>query len=78
MTMIARKKHLTADEVKKLPVGTRIDLHGRDRHGYSTVIECTIVQSGKSKKLAYTDYYGARTVLPIRKIEGPIHYYTEG
>lgn len=76
--MIVRKKHLTADEVKKMPVGTRIDLHGRDRNGYSTVLECTIVQSGKSKKLAYTDYYGTRTVLPIRKIEGAIHYYTEG
>ena len=78
MTTMAAKKHLTADEVKKLPVGTRIDVHGRDRHGYSTIINCRIVQSGKSKKLAYSDYYGCRTVIPIRRIEGPIHYYTEG
>ena len=76
--MIAPKKHLTAEEVKKLPVGTRIDVHGRDRHGYSTVLECTIVQRGKSKKLSYSDFYGTRTLIPIRKIEGPIHFYTEG
>ena len=78
MVTMATKKHLTADEVKKLPVGTKIDLHGRDRHGYTTIINCQIVQSGKSKKLAYSDFYGNRTVLPIRKIEGAIHYYTEG
>ena len=78
MTMMAAKKHLTAEEVKKMPVGTRINLHGRDRHGYTTTTECRIVQSGKSKKLAYSDFYGTRTVIPIRKIEGAIHYYTEG
>ena len=71
------KDKLTAAQVRALPVGSPVDLHGRDRHGYSTVLHCEVVQSGKKKVLAY-DWNGERMTKPIRELSGSIHYYTAG
>lgn len=68
-------RHLTAEEVRRLPLGTLIDIHGRDRHGYSTTTRCSIVQRGKAKRLMPLGLYADRSI-PITKREGAIHYYT--
>ena len=54
----------------------KVILHGRDRHGYSTELHCTLVQSGKAKVLAYRDTDGTRQTKPIRDYPGK--YYTIG
>lgn len=63
---IGLKKELTAAEVKKLPVGSRVILHSFDRYGAHRVLEMTVVQSGKKKVLSANDYYGNRIEKPIR------------
>ena len=70
---------LTADEVKKLPAGVTVTVHGRDRRGYSTELICEVVHtaSGKSRQLRYYDP-GASAVkrMPVRSLDGVVHYYT--
>ena len=75
MIVIVNDK-LTAEEVRKLEVGTPVILHWRDRRGYHTELECTVVQSGKSKVLAFRDIDGTRQTKPIRDYPGK--YYTKG
>ena len=75
MIVIVKDK-LTAAEVRKLEAGTPVILHGHDRHGYSTELHCTVVQSGKAKVLAYRDTDGTRQTKPIRDYPGK--YYTVG
>ncbi len=70
-------RKLTADEVKKLPSGTKILLHGRDRYGEATQLECTVAQSGKKKILTYWDVNMHRETKPIRQLDGVDRYYTE-
>ena len=68
---------LTAEQVKQLPVGSKVTLHGADRFGLHTQLECTIVQSGKKKVLEYMnlDPFGIRT----KAIQNyPNKYYTKG
>ena len=65
---------LTAAQVRKLPVGTRVDLHGFDRHGIPTWLECTVVQSYRKKVLEYRDVDGMKTTKNIR--DYPNKYYT--
>ena len=67
---------LSAAEVRELPIGTKVTLHGRDRRGYSTKLECAIVQSARSKTLAYRDVDGLTKTKPIR--DYPNKYYTKG
>ena len=69
-------KQLTAEQVKQMPAGSIVLLHGRDRFGIHTQLECTIVQSGKSKKLSYRNTDGLTTLRPIRNY--PNKFYTEG
>ena len=64
------KKRLTAVEVRKLPIGTRVQLHGADRHGEHSVLDCVITQSGKHRVLSYTDYYGSRMTKRIQDYPG--------
>ena len=71
------ERKLTADEVKALPDGAQVRVYGRDRYGYTVWKECDVVTEGRSKKLRYLD----RTVMmvkriPIRKLDGVVHYYT--
>ena len=67
---------LTAKDVRSLDTGTRIILHGHDRHGYRTELHCTLVQSWKTKLLAYRDENQTRQTKPIRDYPGK--YYTVG
>ena len=67
---------LSAAEVRELPIGSKVTLHGRDRRGYSTELECTIVKSARSKALAYRDVNGLTETKPIR--DYPNKYYTKG
>ena len=67
---------LSAAEVRELPIGAKVTLHGRDRRGYSTKLECAIVQSARSKTLAYRDIDGLTKTKPIR--DYPNKYYTKG
>ena len=62
-------RKLSAEEVKKLPVGTEVVLHRADRHGEHVALYCSLLYSGKNKKLAYRDGYGERQLLPIRDAE---------
>ena len=64
------KKRLTAVEVRKLPIGTKVQLHGADRHGEHTTLDCVITQSGKHRVLSYTDYYGSRMTKRIQDYPG--------
>lgn len=61
------EKVLTAKEVKKLPVGTKVVIIGADRHGECTRQECTVSQSYKTKVLRCSSFFDYGTkFLPIR------------
>ena len=64
------KKTLTAEEVKKLGIGAKVNLCGHDRYGYKTWLECEIAQSGNRKMLKYWDYRGVSDLKPIRDYPG--------
>ena len=68
------KEKLTAAKVRKLPEGTRVILHGRDRRGYSTELPCTVAKSYRSKVLHYLEFDGTTVTKPIR--DYPNKYYT--
>lgn len=63
---IGTRKELTAEEVRKLPVGTKVILHHFDRYGAHAALELEIVQSGKKKILVAYDWNGTRIEKPIR------------
>ena len=73
-----RNALLTIDQVKDLPVGSKVTLNGYDRRGNHTILECTVVQSGRKKVLEYVDrsnYFQIRT----KDIKNyPNKWYTEG
>lgn len=73
---IGRDKELTAEQVKKLPVGTMVRLHSFDRHGYHQALEMKVVQSGKKKILQRTDFCNGLITKQIRK-ETDRFCYTE-
>ncbi len=74
--MIRRAKDkLTAAEVRKLPEGTRVDLHGYDRSGTPSWLECTVIRSYKKKLLAYRNPDGTKATKEIR--DYPNKYYTK-
>ena len=61
------EKVLTAAEVKKLPVGTKVIIIGADRRGECTRQECTVSQSYKTKVLRCSSFFDYDTkFLPIR------------
>ena len=70
------RKKITASEVRELPEGARVRVHGRDRQGYSTELDCVVVRTKRGVGLAYSDYYGGRTVMSIRALDGAVHYYS--
>ena len=55
---IGNAKELTAEEVRRLPTGTKVIIHSFDRWTAHQTLEVTIVQRGRQKVLAYYDYYG--------------------
>ena len=75
---MSSKVPILASQVKELPVGSKVTLNGFDLRGDHTVLECTVVQSGRKKVLEYEDrseYYRIKTKA-IR--DYPNKYYTEG
>ncbi len=72
----AAKKKLTAEQVRALPVGTRVVLHGQDRFGTPTQLQCTVIQSGKRKVLSYLDESFLTATRAIK--DYPNKCYTEG
>lgn len=73
---IGRAKEITAEEVRKLPEGSKVIVHRFDRHGSHCMKEMTVVQSYKKKMLMSRDYYGNKLEVPIRK-ETDRFCYTE-
>lgn len=73
------QKKLTAEEVKALPVGTKVTLHGRDRHGYSTELMCEVVQEA-GKRVKQLRYFDSSEMcvkrIPIRRLDGAVHFYS--
>lgn len=57
---------VSAEKLKKLPVGTIVIVHSFDRRGEHQQLECKLVYSGKKKVLIYDDYWG-RNTKPITK-----------
>ena len=62
------KKEITVKELRTLPIGTMVTVHGHDKYGYPTTLECEIVQAiqGRRKELRYTDWAGDFQRMPIR------------
>lgn len=71
---VGTKKELTAEQVRKLPVGTKVLLHSFDRHGEHHWMEMKIVNSGKKKILIANDFYGNKIIKTIRKESGRFCY----
>lgn len=75
---IGHKKVLTADEVRKLPAGAKVEIHSFDRYGAHQWLEMTVIQSGKKKMLgAYNIYSDGRIIKPIVSLDGIRKCYTE-
>lgn len=75
--MLWHRKKLTAEEVKELPDGATVFVHGRDRHGYSTERMCEIITDGRARKLRYFDSSEMMVKrMPVRKLDGVVHFYT--
>ena len=64
---IGRQKELTAEQVKKLPVGTTVRYHSFDRWGSHQTLDMTVVAYGKRKVLRASDWRGYPIEKPIRK-----------
>lgn len=72
-----RGDRLTAEEVKALPAGSAVVMHGVDRRGIHTMLDCTVVNSYKTKKLEYFDKsVGFSKVISVRTLDGKDRYYT--
>ena len=71
---MTEKEHLTAADIRKLPAGTKVQWHGRDKYGYHSWLDCTVAESGKKKILAYRGFNGLLETKPIRDV--PNKYFT--
>ena len=60
---VGTKKVLTAEEVRKLPVGAKVEIHSFDRHSEHVWMDYVVTQSGKKKVLVHRDFSG----MPITK-----------
>lgn len=73
----SRDDILTAEQVKALPVDSAVTLHGVDRRGNHTMLDCIVVKSQRSKKLKYFDRtVGFSKIISIRQLDGKLRYYT--
>ena len=54
------EREISVKELRTLPVGTMVTVHGHDKYGYPTILKCEIVQAiqGRRKELRYTDWAG--------------------
>ena len=71
---VSNKKELTAEQVRKLPVGARVMLHSFDRYGSHSWMEMTVAKSGNKKILIASDFYGNKIIKTIRKESGRFCY----
>ena len=69
-------RKISAEELRKMPEGTMVILHGRDRRGYSTELRCFLVRTKdrRAMRLSYCDLNGAG-YKPINKLDGAVHWY---
>lgn len=63
---IGTAKEITAEELRKMPTGTKVILHSFDRYGSHCQLPMTLVKSGKKRILVTRDYYGDQIEKPIR------------
>lgn len=68
--MWAKKKILTPEQVKALPVGTEVHLEGRNRYGELTWLEGRVQQGYKGKVFVYHDHSWNREIKSIRAYPG--------
>ena len=54
-------REVSAEDVRKMPAGTRVFLHAEDRYGRHQWVEATLVHSGKKKVLAFYTAFGLMT-----------------
>lgn len=73
---IGKAKEITAEEVRRLPVGTKVVLHSFDRYRSHCTLTMTVVQSGKKRVLVANDLYHGRIEKQIKK-ETDRFCYTE-
>jgi hypothetical protein len=64
---IGNEKELTAEQVRKLPVGTIVRVHSFDRYGYHVWADYTVVKEGKKSILRMYDFYKGYVRKDIRK-----------
>ena len=66
-------REITAKEVRALPIGSRVTVHGHDRWGYPTHLMCEVVRrrEGKGVELRYNTF-GAFERMPIRAHAGRV------
>ena len=71
---IGNKKELTAEQVKKLPVGSKVVVHSFDRYSSHVTLTMTVVQSGRKKILKTNDFYLGTIEKPIRQTTDRMTY----
>ena len=66
-------KEIIAKEVRALPIGSRVTVHGHDRWGYPTHLPCEVVarREGKGVELRYNTFGGFER-MPIRAHAGRV------
>lgn len=66
-------KEITAREVRALPIGSRVTVHGHDRYGYPTHLPCEVVakRNGKGVELRYNTFDGFQR-MPVRAHAGRV------
>jgi len=66
-------REITAKEVRALPIGSRVTVHGHDRYGYPTHLPCEVVgrREGKGVELRYSTFSGFER-MPIRAHAGRV------
>ena len=75
---VGTKKVLTAEEVRKLPAGSKVEIHSFDRHGEHQWLEFIVTQSGKKKVLVHRDFSGMPTTKRIGGLREGRQCYTAG
>lgn len=72
---MTRDREMSVEEVERLSIGSRVDIHGEDQNGEHRVIECTVAGVFRSNKKFLT----YRVKGELRKCaikEYPDKYYT--
>lgn len=71
-----RGRKISAAELRSMPEGTWVILHGRDRRGYSTEMRCRTVKT-KDRRAMRLMIFDINSVgyKPINKLDGVVHWY---